>query len=115
MVHDAWVRLGPCSLWEEGSGRPFDVRGRELAVFRVGERYFSLDHRCPHRGGPLALGSVCEGVVTCPWHEWRFELATGRSLVNPKLQVGCYPTEVREGQVWVRLEPGLGLTWGERP
>ncbi|HEX9639073.1 MAG TPA: Rieske 2Fe-2S domain-containing protein [Acidobacteriota bacterium] len=102
---DGWVRLGPCSLWDPSSGRPFDVRGRELAVFRTEAGFYALQHRCPHRGGPLALGMVCDGAVTCPWHEWRFELKSGQSLVNPKLRIRTYPTEVRGDEVWVRLDP----------
>ncbi|MCV7266861.1 Rieske (2Fe-2S) protein [Mycobacterium doricum] len=26
---------------------------------------------CRHRGGPLNLGTICEGFVTCPWHKNR--------------------------------------------
>lgn len=53
------------------------VAGKELAVFRVGAGYAALENSCPHQGGPLAEGVVKDGHVLCPWHGWRFELATG--------------------------------------
>jgi nitrite reductase/ring-hydroxylating ferredoxin subunit len=33
--------------------------------------------RCPHWLGPLDRAPVEGGVVTCPWHGWRFDVRTG--------------------------------------
>lgn len=33
-----------------------------------------LPSRCPHRGGPLHLGRVEQGRLTCPWHGTSFRL-----------------------------------------
>ena len=30
---------------------------------------------CPHEGGPLALGKVCNGQIECPWHGLKFACA----------------------------------------
>jgi nitrite reductase/ring-hydroxylating ferredoxin subunit len=40
----------------------------------------AVDGRCLRRGGPLQDGLVRDGVVTCPWHWWRFDLRTGDHL-----------------------------------
>lgn len=34
---------------------------------------------CPHLGGPLDCGAVSGGVVTCPWHGYRFDVRSGAS------------------------------------
>jgi nitrite reductase/ring-hydroxylating ferredoxin subunit len=34
---------------------------------------------CPHQGLPLDAEPDGEGIVTCPWHGYRFDLRTGRS------------------------------------
>jgi hypothetical protein len=36
-----------------------------------------LEDRCPHEGYPLSQGVVKDGVLTCKWHNWKFDLATG--------------------------------------
>ena len=51
--------------------------GRGVAVFRCADGWAALDARCPHAGGPLADGIVADGCVTCPLHDWRFDLASG--------------------------------------
>ena len=48
-----------------------------IAIFRAAAGWFALDAACPHRGGPLADGIVCDSAVICPLHDRRFDLATG--------------------------------------
>jgi len=36
-----------------------------------------LEDRCPHEGYPLSQGRVRDGVLTCKWHNWKFDLANG--------------------------------------
>ena len=42
-----------------------------------------LEDRCTHRGGPLHEGRVTDGCVSCPWHDSRFDLATGAVIKGP--------------------------------
>src|SRR5579863_6666388 len=58
-----------------GEGRTVEVGGKLIAVFREGNRYFAIDDVCPHMGASLSGGYLESGIVTCPWHAWRFRLA----------------------------------------
>jgi nitrite reductase (NADH) small subunit/3-phenylpropionate/trans-cinnamate dioxygenase ferredoxin subunit len=78
----------------EGEGRPFEVDGRMIAVFREGDRYYALDDVCPHQGAPLSDGIVEDKCVTCTWHGWRFSLQDGRWMDSPRTRVPCYPVRV---------------------
>ena len=51
-----------------------------MAIFRLGERLVCAQAFCPHLLGPLFQGSVVDGKVTCPWHQWRFDLCTGKRV-----------------------------------
>lgn len=80
-----------------------DVGERRIAVFWYENRVHALNETCPHRGGPLHLGRLRHGIVTCPWHLWQFDLVTGRSPVNPKSCVPTYSIRVEDGMVLVRV------------
>jgi 3-phenylpropionate/trans-cinnamate dioxygenase ferredoxin subunit len=69
-------------------------------VFRRGAELYALENRCPHAGGPLAIGR-CDGeTVTCPWHGARFELATGKAMAGPaERDVATFPVRSRKGRV----------------
>jgi 3-phenylpropionate/trans-cinnamate dioxygenase ferredoxin subunit len=115
-----------------------DVSGRSIGVFNVAGTFYAVRNSCPHQGGPLCLGPTVglatssrpgeiaytrEGeILRCPWHGWEFDLATGRSVVDPartrvrsypveivpadepeELQAEIYPVEIERGQVVVIL------------
>lgn len=64
-----------------GEGRTFRVGDDEIAVFRLRDgRVLATQARCPHQGGPLAVGIVGGGTVLCPLHGRRFDLASGHSV-----------------------------------
>jgi len=44
-----------------------------------------------------------DGVVTCPWHAWQFQVATGECPDSPRLRVNRYEVEVRDGEVFASL------------
>jgi nitrite reductase/ring-hydroxylating ferredoxin subunit len=37
----------------------------------------------------------------CPWHQWRFDLHTGCSPVNPSSKVNRYRVRVEGDAIWV--------------
>ena len=80
----------------EGRAVCVKADGRDLAVFRQGDRYFALANRCSHLGGPLCKGQVADGTVTCPWHGAKFGISTGKVLGGPaKKNVESLELEVR--------------------
>lgn len=83
-----------------GEGRAVEIDGRRVAVFQTRNGWHALDQRCPHRGGPLADGIVADGCVTCPLHDRRFDLASGRCHTDG-LRVDVYSVEIHDGDVWV--------------
>ena len=78
---------------------------RAVAVFAADERVYALDNRCPHLGFPLDRGSVRDGILTCHWHEARFELGSGCTFDLWADDAITYATEVRGDSVWVAPRP----------
>ena len=87
----------------DGRGLIVEVEGRELALFRRGDRVFALDNVCPHRGAALAFGDVREGVVFCPLHAWPFALSDGSCPEFPEASVEAFPVHVEGDEVFVEL------------
>jgi nitrite reductase/ring-hydroxylating ferredoxin subunit len=98
-MREDWIDLGPLADLPEGA--PVlrkDARGRRFACVRRGDAVHAIDDRCPHQGYPLSQGSVREGVLTCDWHNWKFELETGACTFGGE-PVRRYPTRVEDGRV----------------
>jgi nitrite reductase (NADH) small subunit len=88
------TNLGCISRIPPGEGREFDVDGRQVAVFRTrnGE-VFATQAACPHRQGPLADGLIGGSIVACPFHAWKFDLATGE-VMQGKCSITCHRVRV---------------------
>src|SRR5579871_1115746 len=63
----------PCLVKGPGGERLACVRREDGSVDVV-------EDRCPHEGYPLSQGTVKGGVLTCKWHNWKFDLGTGACL-----------------------------------
>src|SRR5581483_776670 len=94
-----------CKLHEipENEGKTVAVGEKLIAVFRQGEQVYAIDDVCPHMGASLSGGYVEGGIVTCPWHAWRFRLADGVWADNPRIKIGCYAVRVVGDDVQVQL------------
>src|SRR5258708_4053467 len=88
----------------EGEGKTVEVKGKLIAVFHADGQFCAIDDTCPHMGASLSGGYVENGIVTCPWHAWRFRLADGAWADNPRIKIGCYPVRVEKDEVQVGLD-----------
>ena len=105
--NDDFVTVAKVGAIPEGEGRSFQVGDRLVAVFLQNGRYFAIDDLCPHMGASLGAGYVDEeGIVTCPWHAWRFCISDGKWADNPRLAVDTFEVRIQGDAIQVRREPG---------
>lgn len=83
---------------------------RPIALLRFPDGQVSaFEDRCPHRQAPLSSGRLCEGMLQCPYHGWRFDgagrlggipgLPASRPL--PAVRARVFPVREHDGIVWV--------------
>jgi nitrite reductase (NADH) small subunit/3-phenylpropionate/trans-cinnamate dioxygenase ferredoxin subunit len=89
----------------QGEAKALAVGNKIVALFHVDGEFFAIDDVCPHMGASLSEGCVEEGIVTCPWHAWRFRLSDGAWADNPRLKTTSYPVRVVGDEVQIQL-PG---------
>jgi len=82
------------------------VRDSDIyAVCNVNGEIRAMSGVCPHHGGPLGQGALEGALVTCPWHAWQFDSATGACAFNDDLRVPTYSVRVESGEILLDL-PG---------
>lgn len=93
---------------------PVKLCGQEIVVFRDAGQVFALADRCPHRGVRLSPGR-CEfpgsGTISCPYHGWVFDGASGRLVaalmdgpdapIARKVGIKKYPVREHAGMIWI--------------
>lgn len=102
----------------EGSKVVTEINGHEIAVFRYNQDYHAVANFCPHQAGPLCEGPLTgqtelsddgwgweynndERYIACPWHNWMFDIETGKNAQDDRYAVPTYETTVRKETVYV--------------
>lgn len=76
----SWFTAASSSEVREGALLARDVEGERVLIVRLVDGVRAYVDQCPGSALTLNAGLVREGVLFCPWHDCRFDLATGRRL-----------------------------------
>ncbi len=102
-----WIAVGPLSELEREGPKLIHGADRPIAVFAHQGKAFAVDNRCPHLGFPLTKGTVHDGILTCHWHQARFDLCSGCTFDLWADDVPPFETKTVDGQVFVHSLPQL--------
>ena len=100
-----WIDIAALDAVPQRGARMIKTAHGCVAVFRTGEdEVFALDNACPHKAGPLAEGIVHGRAVTCPLHNWVFDLNTGQAQGADEGSIPTYPVRVEGTRVLLDAE-----------
>ncbi len=89
-----------------GSKRVVKVGETEILLIHCEAGVVAVQSKCPHAGGPLEEGAVCNGRLICPWHMGTFALPGGELLEPPAMEpLKSYRVQVRNEGIFVGDEP----------
>ena len=111
-MSEEWFTIATIDELPDGAALAATAGGVEVAVFNHGGELHALDNRCLHRGGPLAQGVMRDGVVTCPFHLWRYEVMTGRCIGSSGAALRRYKVRAQGGRIEVLVpRPAPPRSW----
>jgi nitrite reductase/ring-hydroxylating ferredoxin subunit len=82
--------------------------GLRVAVARLASApsgFVAFEHRCPHANGPIGEGAIKAGTVVCPWHFFRFDLATGKAVgvADSILKLKLFPVVLDRDEIRIEI------------
>jgi len=93
-----------------GRSKVVRVSGKAIALFNVDGTIYAMENRCPHEGGPVGDGEFVGTMITCPSHQWQFDVRTGACAHDPSVLAKTYDVRVEEGMILVDASRLLTLT-----
>lgn len=76
--------------------------GRGLFVHRTADDWHVYDSRCPHQTTNIPDLALHECTLTCPKHEWQFDVRTGRCIAKGNSPLKRWPSKVVDGRLLAR-------------
>ena len=102
----AWHDIAAIEDIPAGRGWPVRALGHKIVVYLIDEKVYALENRCVHNGNPIDDGPVEEGIVTCPWHGWTYDVTTGEQLTmwGKVRGLATWPAKAEGGRILVDVE-----------
>ncbi|CAN7399005.1 non-heme iron oxygenase ferredoxin subunit [Phenylobacterium sp. LjRoot219] len=98
----AYVRVAQVSDLQNNRSLAVEVDGVGVLLCSSRDQLFAVASICSHAHESLAGGRIKHGVLCCPVHGARFDLATGAALNPPAVEpIATYPTRVVDG--WIEV------------
>jgi len=98
-----WKRAASEQELVEGRPLAVEIEGKKLLLVRLEDRIYACGNECSHYHAPLSDGLLAGHIVTCPWHNARFDVRTGGLEAAPGLNdLPTWETRVAEDAIWVR-------------
>jgi len=87
------------------------IQNKEILIANVNGDFSAIDSVCTHFGGDLSQGILESNVLTCPRHQAKFDVTTGRVLVppnvepyNPKIEnLKAYSLRIENETVFIKM------------
>ena len=73
--------------------------GRSLFVYRSGDDYRVYDSRCPHQVTNIPHLALSGKRLTCPKHQWAFDVTTGECVDKGTRPLRQFDSRVRDGRL----------------
>src|SRR3954470_8199439 len=111
-----WHCLGLVDQYKDGKPHAIQAFGSKLVIFQgAGDSSDGtlavLDAYCRHMGGDLTQGTVKDGNIACPFHDWRWS-TEGRCVAIPyakrvplRARTRSWTTREKNGMLLVYSDP----------
>ncbi len=115
-----WQRALASDALPDGERRVLALSGGQAVVMRQGESVYAFNNSCPHLQLPFfeasgeangqAEGSTIDdaGVITCRWHESRFDLSSGAIVhwcePGGGTPISLIPHREENGHIWLAVD-----------
>jgi nitrite reductase/ring-hydroxylating ferredoxin subunit len=83
----------------EGEVKRVDCPTRTVFVYREGEDYKVYDSHCPHQVTNIPRLALEGLTLTCPKHQWKFDIRTGACIEKGKHPLKSFETQVEGGHL----------------
>jgi nitrite reductase/ring-hydroxylating ferredoxin subunit len=98
-----WIYVMEDAALPDGSMAPVYPLGVNVLVARVDKNLCAVSGSCAHMACPLFMGRLDGYILTCPCHDWQFDIRTGQFLDAPELKLSIYPVKSEAGKLYIDI------------
>lgn len=85
----------------EGTMAKAKINGKPLLLIKAEGQVYTVLNECPHLGCTMHRGTLTGYLLTCPCHDWVFDIRNGQFTAAPEIKIPLFPTRVENGEILV--------------
>lgn len=93
-----WHTVGRIDEFDDGVSR-LACDNRELFIYRNSDVIKVYDSRCPHQVTNIPKLALSDCTLTCPKHEWQFDIRTGECIAKGDRPLTEFEHKIEDGQL----------------
>ncbi len=97
-----WHDVMTTAALADGQTTRVDSHGRGLFISREGDTFTVFDSHCSHQRTDIPLSALDDCTLTCPKHQWTFDVKTGACHKPGGSPLQQLPAKVVGGRVMVQ-------------
>ena len=97
-----WHDVMTTAALADGQTTRVDSHGRGLFISREGDTFAVFDSHCSHQRTDIPLSALDDCTLTCPKHQWTFDVKTGACHKPGGSSLQQLPAKVVGGRVMVQ-------------
>lgn len=99
-----WVEVTALNQVPEWGVLKVKVDETSVILNRQGMNVTCYRNACSHLEYPIDMGKVSNGIITCPFHKYQFQLDSGKCLNAPADSLESYPVKIEGEIVFVEID-----------
>jgi nitrite reductase/ring-hydroxylating ferredoxin subunit/alkylhydroperoxidase/carboxymuconolactone decarboxylase family protein YurZ len=101
-VSEQWHDVAAMDGLRHNEPACFELDDKVLFVYMDGDEPVVYDDICPHRSSRFTRESQCGNTLTCPGHQWEFDLTTGAATGHKNKFLDRLETRVEDNRLLVK-------------
>lgn len=100
-MNENWHRLVEERDFPDDGKLATKVGGWHVLIGRTDDGLFAVNDRCTHQAALLSNGRIRRGMIMCPLHGARFEIASGACVGAAYRDLRTFPLRINDGFIEV--------------
>jgi naphthalene 1,2-dioxygenase ferredoxin component len=99
-----WIEVLPVEDIPDNDVFPYQVAGKDIAIYGVDGQVYATDNLCTHGHARLSDGFMEGCEIECPLHQGKFDVRTGAPTCAPVTEaIKVYPVKIEAGKVFLQM------------
>ncbi|HKM75515.1 MAG TPA: Rieske (2Fe-2S) protein [Candidatus Bathyarchaeia archaeon] len=78
-------------------------KGLAIILVKKNGKIYAMSNKCAHMACGLESGILDGFTITCPCHDWKYDIRTGEFLTANEIKIPTYESKLSDGKILIKI------------